>query len=209
MIHIPKIAKKWCRDQSGTVTVETAIVLTFLTGITAGAMEIGYAFWQWNGAQQAARVGARIAATSPPVAMDLSTMTGLSGNIQTGDPLPDYVRSCSGKTSSCDEGGYDVGMMNRIVYGPNNDGQCGATERLNRGMCDVFRFVSPSNVKIDYESSGLGTAGNPADPAPLITVTVTDIQYNFFFMPMFNSNILSVMPDVHVTVMSEDLKAGA
>lgn len=197
------------RNTAGSVTVETSLVLMFMIALTGGAIEGGYAFWQWNGAQEAARVGARLAAVSPPVARDLETMTGLSNSTDPGDPMPDYSRTCSGANTSCNSGGYNSAVMNGIVFGPDNDGICGETTRERRGMCDVFTDIELKNVIVEYKNSGLGTAGNPASPAPLITVTVRDFKFNFVFLNIFIPEGLSTMTDVSVTVMSEDMRAGA
>jgi len=184
-------------NNAGSVTVETALVLMIMISLTGAAVEGGYTFFQWNGAQEAARHGARMAATSPPVSKNLSSASG----------FPDtYSRICSGKTTSCNQGQYDSAVMNGILFGPDQDGICGKTTRERRGMCDVFSDVRLENVVIKYQESGLDTDDAPA---PLITVTVTGIKYDFMFLDIFAGQDLAKMPDVSVTVMSEDLKAGA
>lgn len=192
--------KSFRSNTAGSVTVETALVLMFMIGLTGAAIEGGYAFWQWNGAQEAARHGARMAATSPPVAKEMSDPSGLSAN---------YAVTCSGKTASCDQGGYDSAVMNGIVFGPDNDGICGETNRERRGMCDVFTDIELEHVVLEYKSSGFTAPGNSSVPAPLITVTVRDFEFNFVFLNIFIPEGLSKMTDVSVTVMSEDMKAGA
>lgn len=185
------------KNNAGSVTVETALVLMFMIGFTGAAVEGGYAFWQWNGAQEAARHGARLASTSPPVSKDISASGNLTAN---------YSRVCSGKTASCNQGQYNSTVMNGMLFGPDNDGVCGETTRERRGMCDVFTDVKLDNLVVKYESSGLDTDDIPA---PLITVTITGIQFDFVFLDIFAGQDVAKMPDVSVTVMSEDLKAGA
>ncbi len=195
-------------NNSGAVTVEASFMIMIMVALTGATVEAGYAYWQWNGAQQAARHGARLAATSDPVARDLVTMTGLGGRVVAGDPMPDYQRNCFGQTSNCDQGVYDSAAMNAIVFGPDLDMTCGATDKERRGMCDVFGSLGPNNVKISYVGSGLGRAGNPASPSPMISVTVTNLSFDFAFLDLFLPESLTQIPDVTVTAMGEDLRSG-
>jgi len=197
------------KDTQGTVSVEASFILVIMVALTGATIEAGHAYFQWNGAQQAARHGARLAATTDPVADNLRDMTGLGNGVEPGAPLPEYTRSCSGKTGSCNSGNYNSRAMSDIVYGPDNDGVCGATQKDRRGMCDIFKDVSLENVEVIYRNSGLGAAGFPANPAPLVTVKVTDMKFNFVFLNLFTPDSFSKMPDVTVSIMAEDLKSGA
>ncbi len=200
--------RKLAINQDGGVSVEASLILMIMVALTGATVEAGYAYFQWNGAQQAARHGARLAATSDPVSQLLSSMTGIGNGVEAGDPMPDYAVSCAGKTSRCNQGGYDSAAMNKIVFGPDNDNSCAATEKPRRGMCDVFHDVSKENVEITYMSSGLGTAGYPASLSPLVTVKVTELKFDFVFLDLFTPDSFSTMPDVSVSLMAEDLKSG-
>lgn len=201
--------KTWLQSKSGGVSVEMSFMLLIMVALTGGTIEAGYAYFQWNGVQQAARHGARLAATSEPVALGLNTMTGLGNGVEAGDPMPDYTFNCSGKTNSCNSGSYNAAAMNKIFFGPDNDGNCAVTEPDRRGMCDVFSDIEKKNVKVIYAHSGLGTAGYPANPAPLITVKVTELKFDFVLLDLFTPDSFSTMPDVSVSVMAEDLRSGS
>lgn len=198
--------KAYKRSTDGAVSVEMSFIVTIMIILTAGVFEAGLAYWQWNAAQQAARHGARLAATSDPIATELRVMTGLGNGIQTGDPFPDYRLNCSGELNSCDQGGFNQTALREIVYGPDGDGLCASTSRARRGICDIVSNIEPKNVEISYASSGLGRAGSPATPAPLITVTVKNLDYNFVFLDAFLPQKFSKIPPVSVSVMSEDLR---
>jgi hypothetical protein len=45
---------------------------------------------------KAVQLGVRLAAVSDPVSADLKTMTGVSGSVEEGDPMPYFQRFCSG-----------------------------------------------------------------------------------------------------------------
>ena len=196
------------KNPDGGVSVEASLILMIMVALTGATVEAGYAYFQWNSAQQAARHGARLAATSDPVSRNLETMTGLERGVQTGDPMPDYTFNCAGKTSRCNQGSFNNSAMNKIVFGPDNDQSCGKTEKDRRGMCDVFEAISKDNIEVIYTHSGLGIAGFPANPAPLITVKVTDMKFDFVFLDLFTPKSFSTMPDVSVSIMAEDLKSG-
>jgi len=196
------------KNTDGGVTVEMSFLLVIMVALTGATIEAGFAYFQWNSAQQAARHGARLAATSDPVSQSLQDMTGLGNGVEVGDPLPDYTRNCSGKTRSCNTGRFNDRAMNNIIFGPDNDGVCGPTDRDRRGMCDVFNDLTKDNVEVAYTSSGLGTAGFPANPAPLVTVKVTNMEFDFVFLDLFTPKSFSRMPDVSVSIMAEDLKSG-
>lgn len=203
-----KLFEKFRRTDSGAVTVETSLTILILIILTGGAIEAGYAFYQYNGAQQAARTGVRIAATSDPVARTVSTMTGLSGSVSQGQAFPDFEVTCSDATERCSEGSYDSAAMRRIVFGPDGDGVCGATTRARRGMCDVFKDTDRARVDVAYISSGLGTAGYHGDAAPMVSVTLRDVPLNFVFLDLVGFSDLVHLPPVEATLMGEDLKNG-
>jgi len=201
--------RKYYANQEGAVTVEMSIIITIVILLTAGVLDAGLGYWQWNSAQQAARHGARIAATSDPIANDLITMTGLGNGVKAGDPFPDYTRSCSGKTSSCDQGGFNQTALAALVYGLDGDQTCGPTARERQGICDIVPNIRLENIEISYEGSGLGRAGSPASPAPLITVTIKDLDFDFVFLNALLPGKFKKLPPVSVSVMSEDLSSGA
>lgn len=201
--------RKYTTEQDGGVTVEMSFIITIVIFLTAGVLDAGLGYWQWNSAQQAARHGARIAATSDPIANDLTTMTGIGNGVEAGDPFPDYIRSCSGKTSSCDQGGFNQAALTALVYGLDGDQTCGKTVRERRGICDIVSDVGLENIEISYEGSGLGRAGSPASPAPLITVTIRDLDFDFVFLNALLPGKFQKLPPVSVSVMSEDLSSGA
>lgn len=203
-----QILKKLRRRNDGAVTVETSLMIMGLIILTGGAIETGYGFYQYNGAQQAVRTGARIAATSDPVARSINTMTGLSGSVSIGEAFPDFQVTCSDETRQCSDGSFDSTAMRRIIFGPDGDGICSATSRARRGMCDVFKETKRAQVEVSYFSSGLGTSGFHGDAAPFVSVTLRDVPLNFVFLDLVGLGDLVHLPPVEATLMGEDLKNG-
>lgn len=203
-----QIINKYFRKNDGAVTVETALTIMMLIILTGGAIEASYAFYQYNGAQQAVRTGARIAATSDPVSRTVNTMTGLSNGSVQGQSFPAYEIICNDTTRRCSQGSYNNSAMQRIIFGPDGDGTCGATSRLRRGMCDVFKDTNRARVDVAYISSGLGRTGYQGDPAPLVSVTLREVPLNFVFLDMVGLSGVIHLPPVEATLMGEDLKNG-
>lgn len=193
---------KFKRNERGAVTVSAAWLMGIFIILTGGAVEMGNTYSQSNAIQHAAKIGVRIASTSTPVSTEISTMTGLSGNVEVGDPIPDYKIVCSGKTQSCNRGAFDTVAFNKIFYGRNLDGLCETTARETRGMCDLFEDLNPENIVVTYESSGMGRAGNPPILVPLVTVSVVEVEQDYLFLDFLGSRKIGTA----VSALGEDLK---
>lgn len=196
------IRSGFLNDDSGAVSVSASWLIGIFIVLTGGAAEMGNSYWQSNAIQHAAKMGARIATTSEPVSVELATMTGLSSNVDVGDPVPAYKIVCHGKTQSCNRGGFNQLAFNKIFYGRNNDGTCEATTQETRGMCDMFENLIPENVVITYESSGMGRAGNPPILIPVVTVTIADLEQNYLFLDFLGERTIGTQ----VSALAEDLK---
>ena len=195
-------------DQSGGVLVEATVMLVILLIFVLGSMDFLLAMYQWNAATKAVQLGARIASVSNPVSSDLSTMTGLGGGVNPGDPMPSFTRVCNGATASCSGGTFSTTALNTIVYG-RGSATCGdAASAYTSGMCDVFRRVLPANVVITYAYTGLGYAGRPGGPVPTITVTLQNLPFQFYFLGGL-MGFANIMIAPVATVTGEDLSSSA
>lgn len=100
--------------------------------------------------------------------------------------------------------------MNVLVYGRDANMACGNVgDGGLLGMCDVYAPITPANVTVKYENSGLGFVGHPAGAVPTITVTVTGMSYQFIFLSGFMDLGITTMPDFSVTMTGEDLNTAA
>src|SRR4051794_7800803 len=188
-------------DADGTTSVEFAGVLfALLFGIT----DFGYAFWQWSSATKALQLGVRLAAVSDPVSSDLKTMTGLSAGVVDGDPMPYYQRVCSGATSSCTNGTFDLGALQSIVYGRGNTA-CPTQPQGFPPMCQIFPRVRPANVVVEYVHTGLGYAGRPGGPVPTIKLSLTGLNFDFIILNRLIGLPQISMSSLMPTATGEDL----
>jgi hypothetical protein len=203
------------RDQSGAVLVEAAVTMTVLLIFVFGSIDFLFVFYQWNAANKAVLVGARIAAVSDPVAEGLNdlTTTAVELSVPMGSPMPPFVVICDGAAAVCSCNGFCFGLkgydrraMEAIVYGRGSSSCFDAGSAYYAGMCDVFARIAPANVKIIYTQTGLGYAGRGGGPSPTITVQLQNLPLQFYFLsgirPLSNINIPAV-----TSVAAEDLSS--
>jgi len=207
------------RDDTGAVLVEVSILLPIVIGILCGAIDFLYAFYQWNAAAKAVQVGARIAAVSDPVAAglnDLSNQVVLSGSVASRGPMPSFTMICDGSTEACSCSGtclgisanpYNTAAMDRIIFGRGSTSCTDATSYYTIGMCDILPSITAANVKIVYTQTGLGYAGRPGGPVPTITVSLQNLQFQFFFLSYLLGRSVRI-PAMTTTITAEDLCSG-
>jgi hypothetical protein len=195
-------------DTEGAVFLEfTMFVGAFFT-ILFGIIDFTFAFYQWNAATKAVQQGARLAAVSNPVASDLSVDNWDVAGYVSGQPVAiadGFTYVCTGAGGgSCTNGGtYDADAMNTIVFGRGNT-ECNGTA-LNVGMCNFFWRITPENVRVTYEYTGLGYAGRPTGPVPTIKVEVTGIPFRFLLVGALAGLDDIEIPGLASTVTGEDL----
>ena len=202
-------------DETGAVFVELAILLPIVITVLFGSVDLLYAFYQWNAAAKAVEVGARIAAVSDPVAAGLnrlSNQTVLNGVAMRGR-MPSFTVTCNGGSLTCNCIGTCIGMapnsysaaaMDRIVFGRGST-TCGdTTSYYTTGMCDVLSSITPTNVVIMYQQTGLGYAGRPGGPVPTITVSLQNMNFQFFFLSSILGKTIPI-PAMTTTITAEDL----
>lgn len=211
--------QKIIRDDRGASMVEFSIIVSLFFVVLFGLIEFSLALYQWNSATKAVQLGARLAAVSSPVWNQLSDMSLVGGTETLGDPVPAYTVECVGSTSACTciagarcsgTNTYNNAAMNVLVYGRDANVACGNVGAGGfLGMCDVYNPITPANVKVTYENSGLGFLGHPAGTVPTITVEVTGMSYQFIFLGGLMGFGITSMPDFKVTMTGEDLNLAA
>jgi Flp pilus assembly protein TadG len=210
------VTSGFLKDESGAAMVELTIVVTLLFTLVLGFVDFGYAFYQWNAANKAVQVGARLAAVSDPVALHniLSTAAldeDLDGTAQAGDPIDADIYSISCTSTGCTglaDVAFDEDAFNLIFYGDDAEGddRCqGAGDTGRPGMCDFFPGLQPEEVRIDYVATGLGYWTRPGGAVPTIQVSIEGHQFQFFFLSGLLSFSPITMPNMLSTITGEDL----
>ena len=193
-------------DSDGSVLLEFTIFVGAFFTVLFGLIDFSFAFYQWNAATKAVQLGARLAAVSDPVASDLTMNNWDVAGYAGGDPVAiadGFTRVCSGAAGTCTGGTYDASAMETIVYGRGNTSCDGAPPNI--GMCNIFWAVTPENVRVTYEYTGLGYAGRPTGPVPTIKVEVVGIPFQFNFLGSLLGFDDIEIPGLVSTVTGEDL----
>lgn len=179
----------------GATMVETTLTLVLMLGLTFGIIEFANALWQWNSAEKATKIGARLAATADPVAQPLKTFDCATATILLGTSCKDPSAAtfgtivCSGATSSC-SGGYAYSSAAMAV--------------IVTGMQAIFPRIQTANVIVEYRDVRLGFAGR-GRAVPAITVRLTGMTYTFTAIDNLYGLGPITMPDFRATLTGEDL----
>lgn len=206
--------KRFAAAEDGAAMVEMTIAMTLLLALTLGFVDFGYAFYQWNTANKAVQVGARLASISDPVA------TGLLTAAPTATPGAPVAAGAYGpfictSTAAASCPGFSATAFNRIFRGdavatpPNSDACPRPTGSLRPGMCHFFPSLKRENVVITYAATGLGFQTRLSGPVPTITVSLRNVNFRFFFLSGLMGFANITMPSMSSTVTGEDLKSTA
>ncbi len=162
------------RDQRGGSAAEFALVLPLLLIVLFGLIDIGRYGWNLSQAQKATQVGARWAAATDMIPSDLYSYSfATQCSIPQGTP----VAQSAFAGMICNSGG-----CNPIPGGSCTIGTTANTAAFNRlvtRMAEIYPGLTAANVQVTYAWSGLGFAGDPngADVAPLVTVSLRNLQF--------------------------------
>jgi hypothetical protein len=196
------------RSTSGASAVEFALVLPLFLVLLLGTIDAGRFLWEYNEAEKATQVGARVAIVTDVLAPGLrdenyagKTVNGVT--IASGGRIPAGAlgtilcnsAGCTCKVDPCP----DVGTFDSTIF-----------DVLLARMQAIDPVIQAENVEVRYSGSGLGTAGNAGgggggnetpEISPLVTVTLKDMT----FTPITSLLFASIpMPDLHTTLTAED-----
>lgn len=183
--------RRLCADDHASGAAEFALVLPLLLLMLFGIIDAGRFMWEFNRAEKATQVGARVAVVTDIIAGGLATTDYVGvGGLTQGDVIPASALplvTCTRTVCSPTTGTVNSASFDRIV------------QRMQNMKPDV----TATNVQVEYRGSGLGYAGDPngMDIAPLVTVKLTGLKFKPLFL--FNSVLFS-LPDFRTTLTSED-----
>jgi hypothetical protein len=193
------------RDCRGASAAEFALVLPLLLLMLFGIIDAGRFAWEFNKAEKATQVGARVAVVTDVIPGGLATASyvGVSGLTQ-GDVIP---ASALGLISCWSASG----TLTCSCTPPNGASPCPALGTANTASFDriVTRMqymkpdITASNVRVEYRGSGLGFAGDPngMEVAPLVTVRLSGLQFKPITALLFAT---IAMPDFRTSLTAED-----
>lgn len=196
------------RDCGGASAAEFALVMPALLIMLFAVIDGGRFLWDFNRAEKATQVGARVAVVTASVpsglvAEDYVGETVGGKTLTQGDLIPAAALGdikctrdvCSCATSPCPS---TLGTIDSSVF----------DNVLLPRMKAMFPAVQACNIELHYQGSGLGFAGDPngMEIAPLVTVKlVHSANCALKFTPITSLLFASFdMPDFSTTLPAED-----
>ena len=164
-------------DHRAAGAAEFALVLPLLLIMLFGVIDGGRYAWEYNRAEKATQVGARMAVVTDVISTDLLNKTYVGDTIggktlAGGDTIPVGALgtiTCTSASCSC------AGACGGITNGRNAP----AFTRLVTRMQQIKPDISAANVIVRYRGSGLGYAGDTSgmELSPLVTVELNGLQF--------------------------------
>lgn len=179
-------------SEEGAAVIEYALVAPLLFMLTFGIAEFALIFWQWNAAEKATHLGARLAATRGPVMIgvpDCGVATALRAgtNCRYVAGSDSWVITCDGSApgASC-----DAAQMAVIVT----------------DMQAIFPRIQLANVIFEFRGVGLGFVGR-GSPVPAISVSLQNLTYEYVALAAFTGVASINLPPFRATLIGEDLNS--
>jgi Flp pilus assembly protein TadG len=185
----------------GTSAAEFALVLPLLLILLFGIIDGGRFAWEYNRAEKATQVGARMAVVTDMISTDLRDNTYVGVNVggttlKGGETIPLAALgtiTCDASTCAC------TGACTGIASGRDGAAFTNLVNRMKQFKPDI----EEANVRVIYRGSGLGYAGDPSgvELSPLVTVELTGLQ----FRPITALTLATIdMPSFTTTLTAED-----
>jgi hypothetical protein len=165
--------------------VEYTVIFPLFILAILGTVDISYMFFEWGMADKAAYAGARTAVVTYPVAQNITNPSYTATQLQNIGVL------CFANDTGVANGNCPT--FSTVCTPASSRGSCtngyawGATEeaaftRILAGMQAVFPRLGRQNVLISYQSNGLGFVGRPGGLPMDVTVSISCMTHQFFFI---------------------------
>lgn len=198
------------RSQSATSSAEFALVLPLLLILLFAVIDGGRLLYEYNEAEKATQVGARVAIVTNVLSPQLrdedyvgKTVGGKT--LAAGDRIPAEAlgtltctsAGCTCTTAPCPSG---VGPIDSATF----------TNVVVARMQQIYPVIQAANVEVRYSGSGFGSVANASggsggteqiEISPLITVALKDVEFHPLTTLMLASFTL---PTFSTTLSAED-----
>jgi Flp pilus assembly protein TadG len=205
------IVRRLIRSQHAASAAEFALVLPLFLILLFGVIDAGRFMWEYNEAEKATQVGARVAIVTDVLSTGLrdedyagQTVDGVT--IGAGDRIPAGALGtlkCTSAGCTCEVDPCPaVGTFDSATF----------DDVLVARMKQIYPAIEADNVEVRYSGSGLGSAASSAgggggsatesiEISPLVTVTLKDLQFRPITALLFAT---IDMPSFSTTLTAED-----
>lgn len=197
-------ARAFFRNDTAAGAAEFALILPLFLLFLFGIIDVGRFAWNMNQIGKAVQVGARWAVVTDTIPTGLSTYSFATsgpqlpqGTVVPAANFPGIYCTGTSSTATCSWKGTAPGGF-PTTYSAT------AFKALVDRMKQIDPDIAYSNVRVDYDWSGIGFAGDPNGPdvAPLTKVTITGLQFQPLTTFLFKTNI--TFPDISYSLTMED-----
>ena len=215
---------KLLRDCAGSTLVEFTVVFPVFMLVAFGTVDVTYMLYDWALANKAAYAGAHRAIVSDPVATGITNLTydpttlgalcfckatGAAPVTASCSPSQVIV-TCPSVQTVCTPTAGGGSCTNGYAFNGTALTNGNGTGILDR-MQTIFPRLQRQNVTISYATNNLGFSGRP-DGLPMnVTVSITGMTHQFFFlgplMSFFGGAFAAnpPIPTFATTLTSEDM----
>lgn len=198
------IRRAFFRDCSGAGAAEFALILPLMLLFLFGIIDVGRFAWDMNQIGKAVQVGARRAVVTDTIPEGLRTYSyAISGSVPQGTTVTTFPGIyCTGTSSTTTCNWVGGAPPSGFTMTPTSGTR--PFQDLVERMKQVDPDITYANVRVDYQPSGLGFAGDPNGPdvAPLTKVTISGLQFKPLML--FPTRITINFPAVSYSLPMED-----
>lgn len=174
---------KLLRDISGSVLVETTIAFPLLIFVVLGTVDVAYMLSEWALASKAAYIGARTAVVADAVASGITNptfSTTLTGQLCFNPSTGASTSNCPTITATDCTGAASNGSCTNSYSWYNTP----FTTYIFPKMQAIFPRLRRQNVTVSYSPGTytLGFVGQPGGLPLNVTVTITGMTHQFYFI---------------------------
>lgn len=195
-------------DRRASSAAEFALVLPLLIIFLFGIIDVGRLMWTWNRAEKATQMGVRYAVATEMIPNGLAAHSFVGGGITQGDAIPESA--FGGASCSINAGAVSCACKTGAACpAPLVNDSASALAAFNNVVARMSAFmpeITATKVKIDYEYSGLGFAGDPngSDVSPLVKVSIlpNSIAFRPITFAVFDGSI--TLPSFSAALTMED-----
>ena len=170
------------RDQRGSSAAEFALILPIFLLFLLGLIDVGRFAWSFSQLEKSTQTGARWAVATDMIPSDLITYSfAVQGGITQGTVVP----QAAFPGVRCDGSAAGAPMCNcKGTCAFNPAGNAAAFTNLLTRMRQIYPSIPATSLRVDYDWSGIGFSGDPNGPdvAPIVTVSVQNLQFPLLFM---------------------------
>lgn len=180
--------RRFARDTSGAVFLEFTLVFPIVLVVTLGIVDIGLVLFRFAGLNKATYDGARFAVVNAPVATGVNAPTQAAN----GSVLGQSCSNAAGTPGACQE--IDIYCIADATTGGsckkadgtnssftfNNTAFTAILTEMNRVSLGVP--ITRQQVKISYQTSGLGYVGRVQGSPMNVTVSIRCKTVPLFFL---------------------------